>query len=190
MWQNELQSAIKQAVQTMSSALTVFWPSAGKNDMGEANLSMHFGAALQGQQFHIFSEVWLEQLRRAKDEPDDARSRIDLLAVRDGWFIGSEAKRLYQDPSKALQIVADWERMKTHRPTTAFGNPTPKRWTRVLLATTWQDDIAETWTTRNSAKGGGWGVLAGALQEAELVGQEILQEDRHWGKQRLLWAFA
>jgi hypothetical protein len=131
---------VRRAANLMAESLWEYWPSNGKNEIPERNVTLHLGLALQQAGYRLYAEA------HAKDATD---LRVDLLAFNPEHKVTvvAECKRLYS-PQKCAEMAEDLERLRSFIPREAYLG---SKSFGVLAATTWQDDIVKWWSTADAA---------------------------------------
>lgn len=181
--------ALWRTTQTLLARdLERFWPSHGRNEMGEANLTIHAMRACADFGMATFGEVPV--LRDAIPN-----GRIDGFAFDDELALGLECKRLYS-AEKAAQLAGDLLRLRTCHVPTSESCPLPasKHTVACVLASTWDLEITRWWDSLEgipkSGGADGWESLRSALaptRRAVFHLQDGASWD--WGQQYLLAAY-
>jgi hypothetical protein len=178
-------SIVATAVRDLAAGLSVYWPSERNNEMAEAHAVAALGRAFDRAGFHVFHEV---QCRTAGNV-----GHIDLLAlsVARSACVAVEGKRLY-DGNGAEAVLVDWERLGNTRLANEHGFPALDHHYRMLLTTSWQENIREWWLGNaevpSRRRDVAWGKLREATGNAHMNGS-LIQWDPHWGEQWLLYAY-
>jgi hypothetical protein len=176
---------VRDAVRDLQAGLAVYWPSGGENEMPEAHALGAIGRALGRAGFHVFHEVQCPS--------KDTVGHVDLLAIsmRRSACIAVEGKRLY-DGRGCDAMLADWKRLGTGHLACDWKVPQAKRHFRMMVTTTWQDNIREWWTGTSEVpvrrRHPSWKALRAETAGAFLGGTYVQTRDG-WGDQWLLFAF-
>jgi len=160
---------LKRCASSMTESLRFYWPSGGKNDVPEVNITVHLGSVLGASGFLIYADA---------HELDNAGVRLDLLGLHQAkqTLVLGEFKRLW-NPAMADAMVLDLGRVRAWRLAEARLRTEFRVAHRygVLAATTWDDQYVEWFTDSAKRTTGpssrGLGPLASA----------ILGDDVRWG---------
>lgn len=111
-----VRSVIVDAAESLRRSLALYWPTYGDTGLLENNISLHVAHAMWSRGYTVFGEA----------HPDGTASwKVDLLALGSTprHLIVCEFKLLYKQP-KAVEMVRDYERVRTFRPvgTTEWSN--------------------------------------------------------------------
>jgi hypothetical protein len=122
---------------SMSDSLHFYWPSIGRNDIPERNISAHLSHVLLVNDFFLYAEAHTD---------DSASMHLDLLALHPSkdTLVAGEFKRLYTS-EKAWAMVEDLSRLRKWRLGQDRGHPQLRASHRfgVLAGTTWNRRYAE-----------------------------------------------
>jgi hypothetical protein len=138
----EIERLVRRGAMSMADSLHFYWPSIGRNDIPERNISAHLAHVLLANDFFVYAEAHTH---------DSANVHLDLLALHPSkeTLIAGEFKRLYSK-EKALAMVSDLERLRAWRLSQDRGHSqlrTPHRF-GLLAATTWNRAYADWFNTR------------------------------------------
>jgi len=142
-----IDKAVKRGCDDLGNALSHYWPGKERNgkilgnEMSERNISFYVARSLSATEFYIFMEPSFNS-----SNPTGDRS-LDFLAVhqKHKCVIAAEAKRLYSS-QMAGAIVADFIRIERFNIAWSDVYRLPNKPTHgLILATTWQENIAEWW---------------------------------------------
>ena len=181
----EIGRVVEDAVTDLQASLRVYWPTEGRNEMGEAHALGSLGRAFGRAGFNVYHEV---QCRT-----DGRVGHVDLVAVSlpQSICVAVEGKRLY-DARGAKGMLLDWQRLGVTRLASEHGRPTVTSHVRMLVSTTWQPNIREWWTgtldVPRRRRGRSWSELRTATAGATLDGS-LVQTNKDWGEQWFLCAF-
>lgn len=170
----EIERIVRRGAMSMADSPHFYWPSVGRNDVPERNISLHLGHVLLANDFFLFAEA---------HNHDDANVHLDLLALHPSkeTLIAGEFKRLYSN-EKAWAMVADLDRLRAWQLGQDRGHSQLRTSHRfgLLAATTWSRPYAEWFNTRAKNPPD---PTDGALAKlwAELPGRDVL-----WGAVVLL----
>lgn len=183
----DVERLIRRAAGALAEDLAVYWPSAGRNELPEANVTLHLAATLREAGFAVFAE--------AHSAGTGTERRHDLLALRcgDGTLIACEAKRLYNG-QQAQRMRQDAQRLKEFAPLEGEDHLAPgvELMDRigVLAATTWNEGYARWFAGEDAADVSDealdpiWEAL---LKHATRWGACPLQDDWTTGARRTQW---
>ena len=137
----EIERLVRRAANSMADSLHFYWPSLGRNDIPERNISAHFAHVLLDHDFLLYAEAHPE---------DTARRHLDLLAIhptRD-TLVAAEFKRIYSTETVGA-MVADLDRIRSWRLGQDRGHHQLRVHHRfgVLAATTWNPKYASWFNT-------------------------------------------
>jgi hypothetical protein len=178
-------SLIRDAAADLKTALAIYWPAIGRNEMAEANALGAVARAFSRRGFHVFHEVHCRT-------GSEYKGRVDLLAVSTDRLacVAVEAKRVY-NPERAREIVRDWDRLGVTILASEYGAPTvrPDRHYRLVVATSWQPTVHNWWLGDASPAWPEAPWRAATHMDLDYSGAEFIQDDGKWGKHWLLYAF-
>jgi hypothetical protein len=179
-----VESIVDDAVRDLRAGFRVYWPSIGENEMAEAHPLGALGRAFGRAGFRVFHEV---SCRRHK-----SIGHIDLVAIstRRSLCVAVEGKRLYSGTG-ASSMFADWRRLGRTRLAHKWGFPRVDRHVRMLVTTSWQENIREWWMgsarVPKRRRHPAWAKLRKELEACLHDGRHI-QSHEDWGEQWLLFA--
>lgn len=143
---HQIEFLVREGAYSLANHLETYWPAEWdtENETGyevrEANTVLHLSHALSRAGFLTYAEV-----PHARDS--GAASRFDLVATNlaDNTWLVVEVKRAYANAKSLDSITRDLERIverwrgvgMIHQPEAVFG---------LLVATTWQADLAKWWS--------------------------------------------
>jgi hypothetical protein len=141
----QIERAIKKAAVSLSSSLEVYWPNLGNNEMSEINTTFQLGFALSNEGYKIFTEVSLQQSDGTKEN-----KHIDMLAIEPtrSIVVAVECKRLF-DSDGSRSMFEDEKRLRSFRLLEGYTSSGSYQLFGVLLATTWDESIADWWSTKH-----------------------------------------
>jgi hypothetical protein len=162
-----IESLVRQGASYLAAALWEYWPVNGNNEVGERNISLHVGRSLSDAGFHCYAEAHSGQ---------STSQRIDLVAYHPSasTILVGESKRLYS-MEKLTEMLNDVERVLSFEPVAPLARP--KRSFGLLMATTWDPNVASWWSSAD----GDW---PGADALCDSFGWKNPQHKRAWERGR------
>lgn len=170
----DIEALLVQGAASLKESLTLYWPSCGKNDVPEVNISIHLGSVLAANGFLLFADV---------HDLDNANVRLDLLALRRTaeTLVLAEFKRLW-NPETARAMANDLARLRAWRFAASRAQQDFRVTHRfgVLAATTWDQRYVDWFSnparTATDPSGGGLASIAAGISS----------EDARWGSTLIL----
>lgn len=142
---NEIEALVRRGAASLTESLGCYWPSCGKNDVPEVNISLHVGAVLAANGFLTYADV---------HDFDKANIRLDLLGLHRAkqTLVLAEFKRLW-NPKSARAMANDLARLRAWRLADSRVHPDVRVAHRyaVLAATTWNKRYID-WFTDSSKR--------------------------------------
>jgi hypothetical protein len=183
-----IESVVADAVADLQRGFRVYWPSIGQNEIPEAHPVAALGRAFDRAGFHVFHEVSCGRRRSI--------GHIDLVAIstRRSLCVAVEGKRLYSGTG-AASMLDDWKRLGRTRLAHRWGFPRSKKHLRMLVTTTWQENIREWWMgcrqVPKRRRHPAWRPLRNQLNGTVCDGAYLQSDEssENWGDQWLLYAF-
>lgn len=182
-----IESVVADAVAELQRGFCVYWPSIGPNEMPEAHPVAALGRAFGRVGFHVFHEVSCG--RRG------AIGHIDLVAIstQRSLCVAVEGKRLYSGTG-AASMLDDWKRLGRTHLAHKWGFPRSRTHLRMLVTTTWQENIREWWMGSTQIpkrrRHRAWRELRNELNGVVCDGTHLQTDEssENWGQQWLLYA--
>lgn len=141
----DIELLVRSAASTLSEALHLYWPAAGKNEIAERNISLHLAGSAQRSGFAVYGEGHSQ---------GETSARYDLICLnaREQTLLVGECKRLFNQAG-ARSMKQDVERIRRFRLNERSDALQPELEVAqrfgVLAATTWQPEYAEWFISGN-----------------------------------------
>jgi hypothetical protein len=139
----DIERFVRRGAASLAESLHFYWPSTGRNEIPERNISLHVAHAFIDASFLCYGEAHTN---------DKTNLHVDLLAVHPaaGVFVAGEFKRLY-DGAQARAMVEDAARLQQFKMQQRSQLRHPglqiARQFGLLAATTWDEKYARWFTT-------------------------------------------